>query len=381
MPRSTVYLQSPADNFCKLFEYSPIATLELDYSGVKEALDKLKKEGIRDPKKYFEKYPEAILSLANEIKLVNVNRAALELFEAQSKEEFRKSMKFVFNKESYDVFREEIIALWNGERQFHSEAVSQTATEKPCNVFLRLVVPPGFEDTLSHLYVYFCDISGLKRMEEELKESEAKYRTIVEAAHDAILVADAGTGIIIEANQRTSGLLGIPPDELTGMHVTQICPEEMEDGYTRIFKDLVKKGTLISDNLAVYTRQGERIPVSIRSNIITLRKKKCILLIIRQLSVRQDQGQIAAAVYGMTAEDSEKIRMIESFSRRQLEILSLIASGLSNRQIAARLFLSGKTVETHRARIMQKLGVHNTADLVRYAIAYGLHKDRPAASL
>ncbi|NWF98246.1 MAG: response regulator transcription factor [Nitrospirae bacterium] len=59
-------------------------------------------------------------------------------------------------------------------------------------------------------------------------------------------------------------------------------------------------------------------------------------------------------------------------TEREKQILSLIASGLTNRQIADKLFISMKTVETHRNRILQKLGVHTTADMVRYAIKSGL---------
>lgn len=59
-------------------------------------------------------------------------------------------------------------------------------------------------------------------------------------------------------------------------------------------------------------------------------------------------------------------------TRREREVLKLIASGLTNRQIAEKLFISVKTVETHRARILQALDLHNTADLVRYAIEKGL---------
>jgi DNA-binding NarL/FixJ family response regulator len=57
---------------------------------------------------------------------------------------------------------------------------------------------------------------------------------------------------------------------------------------------------------------------------------------------------------------------------REREILKLIASGRTNRQIADQLFISIKTVETHRTNIMQKLDVHTTADLVRHAIKIGL---------
>lgn len=57
---------------------------------------------------------------------------------------------------------------------------------------------------------------------------------------------------------------------------------------------------------------------------------------------------------------------------REVEILRLIASGFTNKQIAEKLFISIKTVETHRTKIMQKLDLHMTADLVRYAIKTGI---------
>lgn len=59
-------------------------------------------------------------------------------------------------------------------------------------------------------------------------------------------------------------------------------------------------------------------------------------------------------------------------TRREREILELIAQELTNAQIAEKLGLSPRTVHTHRRGIMQKLGVRNTAGLVRYAIEHGL---------
>ncbi len=59
-------------------------------------------------------------------------------------------------------------------------------------------------------------------------------------------------------------------------------------------------------------------------------------------------------------------------STRELEVLQLIVHGKSNKEIAAMLFLSANTVAVHRANIMQTLGIHNTAELVVYAIRHGL---------
>ena len=57
---------------------------------------------------------------------------------------------------------------------------------------------------------------------------------------------------------------------------------------------------------------------------------------------------------------------------RELEVLQLIVHGKSNKEIAAVLGLSANTVAVHRANIMQTLGIHNTAELVVYAIRKGL---------
>lgn len=64
-------------------------------------------------------------------------------------------------------------------------------------------------------------------------------------------------------------------------------------------------------------------------------------------------------------------------SPRQREILQLIAEGNATKQIAAKLGLSVKTVETHRAHIMQRLGIRDVPGLVRYAIRMGLVEAGP----
>ena len=53
---------------------------------------------------------------------------------------------------------------------------------------------------------------------------------------------------------------------------------------------------------------------------------------------------------------------------REREVLQLLAEGCSNKEVASRLGISGKTAEAHRANIMRKLGAHSVGELVRYAI-------------
>jgi DNA-binding NarL/FixJ family response regulator len=57
---------------------------------------------------------------------------------------------------------------------------------------------------------------------------------------------------------------------------------------------------------------------------------------------------------------------------RETEVLTHIAEGMTNRSIAEKLFLSVRTINTHRVNLMRKLKIHDTASLVRYAIQEGL---------
>ncbi|MBZ0207478.1 MAG: response regulator transcription factor [Flavobacteriales bacterium] len=59
-------------------------------------------------------------------------------------------------------------------------------------------------------------------------------------------------------------------------------------------------------------------------------------------------------------------------SPREREVLGALAEGLSNKEIGKRLFISSRTVDTHRTNLMKKLGMHNLAGLVRLAVSAGL---------
>ncbi|HZE99886.1 MAG TPA: response regulator transcription factor [Planctomycetota bacterium] len=70
-----------------------------------------------------------------------------------------------------------------------------------------------------------------------------------------------------------------------------------------------------------------------------------------------------------------------ALSRREKEVLALLAAGLPSREIAAQLRLGVRTVETHRLRLRRKLGIKSTAGLTKYAIERGLASAGPGTSL
>jgi DNA-binding NarL/FixJ family response regulator len=63
---------------------------------------------------------------------------------------------------------------------------------------------------------------------------------------------------------------------------------------------------------------------------------------------------------------------LAELTEREIEILKLVAEGLSNKEIGDKLFISHRTVDTHRTNLMNKLSLHNVAGMVRFAILNGL---------
>jgi DNA-binding NarL/FixJ family response regulator len=85
--------------------------------------------------------------------------------------------------------------------------------------------------------------------------------------------------------------------------------------------------------------------------------------------------KLAAKVMGSYSDRGPRGEAKGNLSDRESEVLRLIALGYSNKEIAARLFLSVKTIEVHKANAMRKLNLTSRIDLVRYAIFQGWLQD------
>lgn len=91
-------------------------------------------------------------------------------------------------------------------------------------------------------------------------------------------------------------------------------------------------------------------------------------------SVARGDGYISPAVSGALLNDFRKdvTDPVDLLSPREREVLQFIAEGKTNKEIATKLNLSVYTVDSHRGKIMEKLNLHSTGELVRFAIKRGL---------
>jgi DNA-binding NarL/FixJ family response regulator len=77
------------------------------------------------------------------------------------------------------------------------------------------------------------------------------------------------------------------------------------------------------------------------------------------------------------SDQEEEKSAFSVLSQREREVLQLLAEGKTTKQCGKRLHISPKTVEAHRLKIMEKLGINNTAQLTKYAIQEGLTRPEP----
>lgn len=135
------------------------------------------------------------------------------------------------------------------------------------------------------------DVTGRKTVEDALKESEGKYRKLVESANDAIIIADIDSGKIIDVNKRAEELLDRPADELIGQKQTILHPTGEDQRYHDFFERAVKSGQMIAKDLYVRRKDGSRVPVEISSSVTDLKGRKIVQGIFRDITERKQSEE------------------------------------------------------------------------------------------
>ncbi len=182
-------------------------------------------------------------------------------------------------------------------------------------------------------FVLLCltEITYLKKLTERLTNSEAKFRTLFETAHDAILVAELESGLIIDANRKAEALLEWKVEELVGMHQTLIHPPETRKRAGESFKNA---GNLDNDTpmeSLVYTRSGKSIPVEIATGrIFRLENRLCVVGHFRDISARKH----AEEALKERIKELKCIAAIRSEMQRQLSLTDFCQLAISNLQNA-----------------------------------------------
>lgn len=176
-------LKTSKSRYKGLFEYSPSPLWEEDASSLKKLLDSLKKDGIEDLRSYLSKNPEFVEKCINLIRVIDVNRAALDLFGYSSKDEFLNNFSEIFDKGSYDHFIDELAVLYGGATFYKTETVTSSKGGGKIEGYLHIYILPGSEQSWSRWIVSMFDITDKNKTEEQIRSALLEKETLLKELH------------------------------------------------------------------------------------------------------------------------------------------------------------------------------------------------------
>lgn len=167
-----------------LFENSPVSLWEEDFSEARALLEQLRRDGVDDFRTYFDEHPEMVQTCMRLFRVLDVNRATLEMYDARTKEELLANLDQVFSVETLDVVKEELIAIADGKTVFESEGKNRAISGRLIDINLRWVMAPGYETTAKHVFVSVIDITERKEAEKRRQRLAAQSEALAELSRN-----------------------------------------------------------------------------------------------------------------------------------------------------------------------------------------------------
>ncbi|HMR99863.1 MAG TPA: sensor domain-containing diguanylate cyclase [Anaerolineales bacterium] len=162
-------LKQAEKRFRNLFEYAPISLWEEDYSAIKREFDSLRAQGVTDLRSHLNSDPQAVRRFMGMIRVLDVNRKTLSLFEAMDKDSLLANLGKVFRDSMGEHFKNELADMWDGKTYYEREGVNYSLTGEPVNVHLHWTLMPGHENDFDWVLVALQDVTARKKAEEYLR--------------------------------------------------------------------------------------------------------------------------------------------------------------------------------------------------------------------
>ena len=202
-------LRASEARYRNIFQHSAVPLWTEDISELRSMILDLRRKGVSDLAAYIRDNPDFVRTAVHNIRVVDVNEAALRLYEAKTKQDLLGPLDRTLDPEALVQFAESISAIAEGRGSYENESTARTLQGKRLNVMVSSHIPRGTEED-SNLLVSVTDITARKRAEEKL-------RSFIEQSTEAIFLVDEN-GRVVEFNPSAERLLGISRADALGMH-------------------------------------------------------------------------------------------------------------------------------------------------------------------
>jgi len=182
------------------------------------------------------------------------------------------------------------------------------------NIYLRVTIDKIENGGLLGYSIVFSDITDHKIADRRIKESEERYRRLFETAQDGMLILNAKTGKIKDANPYIRELIGYSKEELVGRELWEIGTFKNVVENQNRFKELVDEGYIRYEDMPLKTKYGEEAPVEFVSNTYKAGGEKVVQCNIRDIQKRKESEEREEFLYSLLRHDvRNKVNIIDGY--------------------------------------------------------------------
>jgi len=191
-----------------IFQGVPVSIWEEDWSAVIALINGLRAQGVPDFARYLDEHPEFVQQALRQVKILDVNAATLELFQAQTKADILSSLAIVFSTpETLSGFKQELLALFRGDTVLNSEMKLRTLTGKLIDVLLSMTLPsPSSSSGL--VLVSLMDVTPLKQTQTQLTNRVRQQEAVAQLGLAAV-GAHQLQPVLQQATEQVAAVLGM----------------------------------------------------------------------------------------------------------------------------------------------------------------------------